>query len=386
MSEEDATSRKNAGRRVQIVIGGALVLLLAAGAAMVRRASEKTNKVALDQSAKLVSFVTAEAATYQPSRSYIGTLQPRAEANVGPQLIAAYVDTVLFRPGAVVKRGQVMATLDCRNASTESRATAMKVREITAHEQALEDQSARYQSLLDGGFVAANEAEQMLARSQEQQAQLLSEQAQLANTSLQVDDCVLRAPFDGEVGSRTLDPGAFVHPGTPILSVIDRGKVIVMVDAPEKDFELVAPGTKVTLQVIATGQELHSTIARRAPKADASTRTIHFEIDLPDPARELPVGTTGHIHIDVGKPVAAVRIPLYAAAVKDDKVSVFVVDGEVAHQRNVPLDGESAGQLYVGVDLASGSKVVAQGRELLSDGDRVSASPEVQEAVKRSTP
>jgi len=374
------------GRSVQAFIVGALVLLLAAGAALVRRAGERTNKIALDESPKLVSFVTARAATYQPSRSYIGTLQARAEANVGPQLIAAYVDTVLFRPGARVKRGQILATLDCRNASTESRATAMKVREIAAREQALEDQSSRYQSLLDGGFVAQNEAEQELAKSQEQEARLLSEQAQLANSSLQVDDCVLRAPFDGEIATRTLDPGAFVHPGTPILSVVDRGKVIVMVDSPEKDFELVAPGTRVTLTVVATGQKLESVIARRAPKADPSTRTIHFEIDLLDPNRELPVGTTASVHIDVGKPVAAVRVPLYAAAVKDDEVTVFVVDGDVARQKTVPLEGEADGQIFVDTKLAAGSEVVSQGRELLSDGDRVSASPEIQEVETRGAP
>jgi len=39
-----------------------------------------------------------------------------------------------------------------------------------------------------------------------------------------VSDCVLRAPFDGEIATRLVDPGAFVRPGTSIVSVIDRAR------------------------------------------------------------------------------------------------------------------------------------------------------------------
>ena len=366
--------------RLQIAIAVVVTTLLGGGALLVWRANARTNKVSLDQEPKLVSFVTAEAAMYQPSRRYIGTMEARAESSIGPQLVSAYLDTVLVRPGVSVKRGQVLATLDCRNATTESKAIAAKVREIGARQQALEDQAQRYEGLLDGGFVAQNEAEQQLAGSNEALAQLMHEQANLASATLQVDDCILRAPFDGEVATRSLDPGAFVRPGMPIVSVVDRSKVIVMVDAPEKDFELLAPSTKVTLESLATGSELRSTIARRAPKADPDTRTVHFEIDLLDPDRKLPVGTTAHIRIDVGRSVPTVRIPLYAAAVREDKVMVFVVDGDVVHQKAAHLDGEAAGQLYIGEGIAPGVKVVGQGRELLSDGDRVSATPELDEA------
>lgn len=386
MTEKSIEPTPVRGRRVPILIGSAVVLLMVAITVMVRRAGDRTNKVALDQAPKPVSFVVAEAAPYQPSRSYIGTLQARAEASVGPQLVAAYVDAVLVRPGASVKRGQVLATLDCRNASTESRAIAMRVRQIAAGQQAIEDQAARYQSLVDAGFVATNEAEQELAHSREAEANLLAEEAQLANQSLQVDDCILRAPFDGEVATRSLDPGAFVRPGTAIVSVVDRGKVIVMVDAPEKDFELVAPDTTVTVSVIATGKQLSSRIARRAPKADTSTRTVHFEIDLLDPRRELPVGTTARVHIDVGTPVPAVRVPLYAAAAKGEKASLFVLDGDVAHQKSVALLGEVGGLLFVDPSLGAGTRVVSQGRELLSEGDKVSAAPELQPMAKRSAP
>ena len=378
MNVDETMTPTKRNRAVPLVIASAVIAVLVVGGVLIWHAEAQTNKVALTSAPKPVTVITAKASTYRPSRTYVGTLDPWVEAKIGPQLVSAYVDTVLVRPGSIVKRGEVLATLDCRNSSASSQAVAMQARAIEARRQALAHESARVQGLLDGGFVSQNEAEQKSAQSSEEQARLLATQAKLVGTNLEVSDCILRAPFDGEVATRVVDPGAFVRPGTLILSVVDRRRVIVMVDAPEKDFEVIAPGTQVDVRATATGKELRATITRRAPKADAETRTVHFEIDLADPDRQLPVGTTGRVRINVGKPVPTTRVPLYSASVTDDEVRLFVVDGDVAHERKVTLLGEADGQLYVATELQAGSRVVAQGRELLSDGDHVSATPYLQ--------
>jgi RND family efflux transporter MFP subunit len=357
---------------VPVVIAISVVAILALGAAMMWRADSKTNKIALSESAKPVTVVTALANTYRPSRMYIGTLRPWIEASVGPQLVAAYVDTVLVRPGAVVKRGEVLATLDCRNASAAQQAVANQARALDARQQALSHQAARTQGLLDGGFVSPNEAEQQVATSAATLAELEATKAKLAGTALQVSDCILRSPFDGEVAQRMIDPGAFVHPGTPIVTVVDRNTVRMTADAPEIDFDVVSPGTQVKVHVYATNKDFTAAITRRAPAADPSTRTIHFEIDVADPNREIPVGTTGEVHIDVGEPVPATEVPLYAATLRGQKATVYVVTGDVAHSMTVPVKGESGGRLYVDTTLAPGSHVVTEGRALLENGDKVS--------------
>ena len=69
-----------------------------------------------------VTVIVARETTFRDRRRYVGTLRPWIEASVGPQYISVYVDTVLVRPGATVRRGDVIATLDCRNASASSQA------------------------------------------------------------------------------------------------------------------------------------------------------------------------------------------------------------------------------------------------------------------------
>ncbi len=149
------------GRRplVPIVIGVLAGVVLVAGAFMVVHAESKTNKTALNSCPKLVTVIESEAATFRPTRTYVGTLEPWVEAKIGPQLVSAYVDTVLVRPGAVVKKGEVLATLDCRNASASSQAVAMQTRALEARQQAISHESTRVQGPLDGGFVSPNQTE-----------------------------------------------------------------------------------------------------------------------------------------------------------------------------------------------------------------------------------
>jgi RND family efflux transporter MFP subunit len=368
---EPEAGAARARSKIPAAIGAGVAGILILGGAMIWRADSRTNKVALSSRPKPVTVVRAAAATYRPSRTYVGTLDPWVQASVGPQLVSAYVDTVLVRPGARVKRGDVLATLDCRDANASTKAVAARARAIDAHQKAIADEATRTQGLLDGGFVSPNEAEQKSSQSLSEQAQLEAEKATLARSSLQVSDCILRAPFSGEVAQRFIDPGAFVRPGSAIVTVVDRSTVRMIGDAPEIDFDLIPPGTPVKVRVYATNKDLQATISRRAPAADPATRTVHFEIDIPDPTRAIPVGTTGEALVDVGTPSPATAIPLYAATIRGDKASLFVVQDGVAHKQTIAVKGESGATLFLDPSLAPGTAVVAEGRGLLENGDAV---------------
>jgi membrane fusion protein (multidrug efflux system) len=370
---------------VTLAIGAGTVALLAIGGFFYWRARSEVNSVALASTAKAVTVVEARADSFRPKLHYVATVEPWMQAAVGPQVIAAYADTVLVRPGAVVKRGQVLATLDCRDANATQRAVSMQARAIDAKQKALANEAARVNSLLDGGFVAPNEAEQKLAGSESELAELMATQAKLTGTALAVNDCILRAPFDGEISSRTIDPGAFVRPGNPVVSVVDRSTVRVTAEVPEGDFPFVAEGTPVKIKMLSIGQDTSGAIARRSPSASDSTRTIHFEIDLADPRREFPVGTTAELNIEVGTPQPATAVPAIATTVHGDKAIVFVVEGDRAKKTSLHVLGEEPGTLYLDPSLRSGSRVVTEGRSLLNDGDRVIASLEPMPAPSGST-
>lgn len=374
LSVDDRPRPPRATRRSAVVatIAGATLVVLALGGVLVWRARHTVNRSTLAAAPQPVAFVEAKPMPFRESRTYVGTIEPWIEAKIGPQYISAYVLTVLVRPGDKVAKGDVVATLDCSNPSVATRAAEMQAQSIDAKQRAVADEAARVKSLLDGGFVALNESEQKSAQSQAELAQVMEAKAKLAAASLGVKDCVLRAPFAGEIASRVVDPGAFVHPGAEIVAIVDRQTVRVTADVPEKDFDIVTVGADVKIAALSTGATMSAKISRRAPKADPATRSVHFEVDVADPQRALPVATTGTIHIDVGEPIPATEVPIYAATVTEEKATLFVVDQNVAHKREVTLIGEAGGALFVSpAELPAGAHVVTEGRALLADGDRV---------------
>lgn len=358
--------------KVILSLAAITAAVLLGGAGLLWRAYSRVNHVALAATPKPVTFTRTQAGQYRPHRVYVSTFEPWVSANVGPQLVSAYVDTVLVRPGAHVRHGEILATLDCRNASASSRAVAMQARALDARQQAVAHESARTQGMLGGGFVSANEAERIQAQSAAQMAELEAIKARLVSTTLQVDDCVLRAPFTGEISARTVDPGAFVRPGTSMVSVVDRKTVRLVGNAPENDFTAIAPGAAVQITCYATGRKMPGSITRRAPNADPGTRTIHFEVDVVDPNFEIPVGTTGEIRIEVGDPILATTLPLHAASIRNQDATVYVLDANhTVHQHSYYVVGEDGGTLFVDPALPADTAVVTEGRALLNDGDSV---------------
>jgi membrane fusion protein (multidrug efflux system) len=375
------TMTRRFGWPVMILLG-AVGGVLAVGGLLYSHSTSRTNHTALAESAKQVSSVAGVAAPFQGSRRYVGTVEPWEEARIGPQLVSAYIATVLVRPGAVVKHKDVLATLDCRDTSDRDRQVAAEARAVDALSTAAASEATRVSSLLDGHYVAQNEADMKNADAASKQAQVAALRAQLAATALQVDDCVLRAPFDGEVSERFMDPGGFVRPGSAIATLVDRHIVRITADVPEEDFGDVEPGREVALHLLSIDKDRTAQITRRAPAADRGTRTAHIEIDLDnvtqnkvEPELPIPVWTTAEVSLDIGKPVDATAIPLAAASVHGNKAAIFEARDGHAHLNVVRVVGERGGSLYVDKQaLPPGTQVVAEGRTVLSDNDEIAAT------------
>ncbi len=152
--------------------------------------------------------------------------------------------------------------------------------------------------------------------------------------------------------------------------------VRIVADVPEDDFANVEPGNSVRVHLLSTNRDLTAKISRRAPSADADTRTVHIELDLDDPARSIPVWTTAELSLDVGGAIPATTIPQIAATLHGTKAMVFVVKDGVAHATRGKLIGERLGTFFLDPSLEAGSLVVTEGRGLLNDGDHVTAKTE----------
>lgn len=360
-----------------VVLVGATLALIAAGYGLWRRSAAAENTEALADAPKGVTVVEPRPTTWRPRKRYVGTLRPLLEARLGPQLTAAMVDTVLVRPGQRVKKGQVLATLDCRNAAANEAAVSAQARAMQARQLALQREAERTAGLVDGGFVSLNDVEQRQASVSATGEQLAALGALQEGRRLEVNDCVLRAPFAGEISSRLADPGTFVRPGSSVVTLIDRSTLRLAFEVPEVDFGEVRVGTPLKVALLAGGAEREVAVSRVSPEADPVTRTIHVEADLGNDDAALPAGTTAEIFVEVGAPRRVTRVPLVAARVKGSTATLFVVEGDRAYQREFRVVGEQGAQLFVDAELPGETRVVTEGRSQLRQYDQVEARLEV---------
>ena len=358
-------------RTIPLVLSLVTAAVVLAGIGLAARAAHRQNHTALAQSAKFVGVIPARETVYRAEHRYVGAVLAWNEAKLGPQFISGYVTEVRVRAGAAVRRGEPLAIIEPELAKDRNLASQKQAEAIRARLVFLARESDRIQGLEKKGIVSQNESENKLAEVQSEKAKLEAAQAQMASSDVEFQDTVQRAPFDGEIGERYLDPGAFVRPGNFIVSVIDRSRVICATDAPEQDHPFLEVGRAVHLRLLATSQELDGKVSRVSPAADPSTRTLHFEVDLDNKDRAIPVGTSVEMLILEGEGRKVIQLPSAAAKVEGTRATLFVLEGDKARKKVLKFLGEREGLLYLSPDLPANAQVVMDGREQLEDGDQV---------------
>ena len=315
----------------------------------------------------------------------VGNLIGAATVAVVPK-VSGRLEAVNVRLGDQVRRGQLLATLEDRElreqvrqneASLEvSRATVRQreadlknaqsnlersrnlfARNLIAR-QTLDDAEARYDAAL---------AQVDLAKAQGNQAT-----ARLDELRINLSNTRILSPVDGFVGSRSLDPGAFVGTNSSFLSVVDIHFVRLVANLVEKDLRRIVLGMPAQVEVDAyPGEVFQGRVARLAPVLDPATRTAQMEVEVPNPASRLKPGMYARVQFVVLQRADALTVPRNALVDLEGTRGVFVADGKTARFKPIKsgiVDGDAV-EIIDG--LPDGATVITLGSASLRDGDPI---------------
>lgn len=373
----------NMNRRKLILILLVSVALLLNGCSVDRHVAASTPEVVRN-----VYLTTAQISNTPDLLEAIGTLHAANTSQLASQVLGTIIE-VRVREGDRVQRGQVLALIDDAQpkAAVEGDAAAElgAKQEIVAadSELSLADSTLRrYQSLHENGVISPLEYDQVktrrqaalahrdLARAQQEQAT-----ATLAQARTTLECTRIRAPFDGVITERKLDPGALASPGLAILAMEDTSHYRLEATVNENDLRYVRLGQAVPVLVDALGNVgLKGRVAQIIPAADAASRSFLIKVDLPT-SRELRSGLFARAQFSRGeKPSLLI---LQTAVIQRGQLQgVYVLDeNRIAGLRYVTV-GRSAGtQVEVLAGIQSGERVVATPGELDLSGKRIEAAP-----------
>lgn len=298
-----------------------------------------------------------------------GSIAAWEEVVLGVELSGQRVASVDVEVGDQVRAGQPLLQLDTRTLGMELRQAQAALAQAEANLTVASANARRGEMLKREQLVAASEADQLIAGELTARAQRDTALSQVENARLRLGFATLRAPHDGVISARSVQPGQVITAGAELLRMIRDQRLEWRAELPEAALVQIEEGMPVRLQA-PDGQPVAGTVRTISPGLDSRSRTGTVFADLPAPG-----GLRAGMYAP-GEILLAERevrtVPAAAIVERDGYRYLFVVgDGDVVAQRRVELGARSGDVVEVSEGLQGDERVVVEGAGFLADGDLV---------------
>jgi membrane fusion protein (multidrug efflux system) len=277
------------------------------------------------------------------------------------------VRQVTVRVGDRVERGQLLVEVDPSLAAARVRAAAAS-KEAAAAQLERARRDAERLSTAGPDIAAAAEIEQATQESKRAAAERQRVKAAEAEARAQLGRHRVRAPFDGVVASRNVDPGDWVDPGVPVLELVDDRGVEVLASVPLEVSRYLTAGDKAEL--LLGPEKTNATIVGIVPALDSESRTIRVRIAPDENTTWLLPGAAVEVVLTIERSEpGALVVPRDAVVYGIAKTQVVKsVDGK-AEPVEVEVLASSRDEVLVRSEaLQAGDAVVTRGNERVFPG------------------
>jgi multidrug efflux system membrane fusion protein len=311
----------------------------------------------------------------------LGTVTPFATVSVRAQ-VDGPLQSVAFREGAVVRKGQVLAQLDPRPFQISlAQASATLRRDQAQLRNALLD-LGRYKGLLAKQLVPKQQVDTQQTAVDAAKATVAMDRAQVANAKLQLGYTRILSPLDGVAGIRQVDPGNVVRASDPtglvVLTQLDPISVVFTLpqDSLERVQRAQAKGSLSTeawsrdgRQRIATGQ-----LKVIDNQVNAAAASVRFKATFANPQQALWPGAFVKARLVVEARQGVVVVEAAAVQHGPQGTFVYVVGADhTAQQRPVGVDSTEGTLAILSSGVQPGELVVTDGQNQLKSGAVVEA-------------
>ncbi len=344
-----------------------------------------------------VSVVEVVTTEFTETAVVSGSLVPRDEILVTPEVEGFRVLDLRVDESDRVKKGDVLATLVsesldaqiAQNDASLARADAAISRarsEIVAATARLEEATSAFERakpLQNSGYLSKSTFDQREAAATTAQAQLVAArdglklaqaekgqvEAQRRGLEWRLANTKVTAPEDGLISRRDARIGAMASASAePMFHIVARGEVELDAEVIETELARIHVGQKARIDVAGVG-EVTGTVRLISPEINADTRLGRVRIFLGDDPK-LRIGGFARGVIDTAE-ARGLSVPTAAVVFDSSGAFVQVVrDGRV-ERRVIETGLVAAGLVEVREGLALGDVVVAKAGTFLRDGDAV---------------
>ena len=349
----------------RLLVGVSLALLAVSLAGCNETVAEKTGP------SRPVLVATAHYEAEQPVRSFVGTIRPRVEADMGFR-VPGKVAKRLVEVGQTVDVGQPLATLDevdlklqAEQAEAEFSAATGVLAQAAAAEQRAKD-------LRGKGWTTDAQMDQARAAADEARARLNRAERSVELTKNSLSYATLVADTRGIVTATLIEPGQVVASGQSAIRVARLGEKEALVAIPETLLGRAKTGAATVTLWSEANKKYAAKLREVAPSADPATRTYLAKFSLPEAGDDVSLGMTATLTLSDSETECVAKLPLSALYSQGGEPSLYIVNdaGEVT-RKPVKVKGYESNYVVIAGGVEEGAKVVALGVQKLDPAQKV---------------
>ncbi len=294
--------------RKRIIIAAVIavvILAIAIGHAIRKRSG--ADAASVEAPSSVVEFApddltTVSRRTLSETLPLTGSLRAVTQAAVKSK-VAGSVLNVMVREGDSVKTGQILAKIDARDYVARAEQTRGQMAAMAGQLDIARQTLDNNRVLVEKGFISKNAFDTAQSQYQIARANLDAAKAALASSNLSLDDTVVRSPLDGQIASRTVEPGEKVAVDTKLFDVVDLRTLELEAPVPVGEIGRVRIGQPIQITFDGIDTPIQGSITRINPAAQAGSRSIMVYVQVANPSGTLRVGMfgTGTISVAAGR-------------------------------------------------------------------------------------
>lgn len=284
------------------------------------------------------------------------------QATVSAQ-IAGQLTQLLVDAGDRVKRGQLLARIDTREADAQLASAGAQVAQAEAALAQAQIEHDRTRSLVAQGFVSQAALDKANADLKSARAALDAARAGTTQAATGRSFAELRAPIDGVVTRRLMEPGELATPGRGVVEIHDPAALRAVGTIPQFVLPRTARVERAEVELPSINRRVKATRVTVLPAADPRLLSTQVRAELPAdaPAGIVP-GTAAKVLVPIGRSEKLV-VPAAAVFRRSELTAVYVLGEGGARQLR---------QVRVGHRVSDDAVEVLAG---LAEGERVALDP-----------
>jgi len=319
---------------------------------------------------------------FQDELPIVGTVRSIPEIDLKFEMNGRVAE-IRFKEGERVKKGDLIARLEPKDAQLELAWAESKYKAALAEAEAVRKRAESVEKLYEAGAIVEARVEEARAevKAAEERANVAKQEVESAKSRLEKTN--LYAPCNGVMGPKEVDVGEFVTPNDRIGTLFSEENTFVEVGIIEKDIGKVQIGQRVIINVDAYPRtDFYGVVENIFPNLEARTRTLNVRIRLLETKANLLPGMFARTRIIVYTKKNALVVPSTALIVEGRRYFVSVVKDDRARNMEVIPEYITMDYAVISKGLEEGELVIIEtpGLKRLKDGTPVEIT-ETQEKL-----